>query len=187
MRREANSYVGGSMGNGPFRARVPALRMLRRWSVLRRSATVAVGVVACVAVVGVAASSAAGPTARAARTLSLNESAHLHLNSSHGFKLNEQGQATGSLRGPIYLYLIVSSTNRVTAEVRVYPHGGYMAGQGSADYRVSGSTASFSGTMSITHGSGTYAHVHGTGLHFSGTIKRTNDAVTVKLIGKLSY
>jgi hypothetical protein len=137
-----------------------------------------------VVVVGV--SGAAGSTARAARTISLNDSAHLHRISSHGFKLYETGQATGTIKGTIYLHLNVTSTNRVTAEISVYPKGSSMTGTGTASYHVVGGTANFSGTMSIVRGTGRYAHAHGSGLHFSGTIQRSNDAVTVHVSGKLS-
>ena len=36
-------------------------------------------------------------------------------------------------------------------------------------------------------GTGKYAHAHGSGLSFSGTIERSNDAVTVHVNGNLSY
>ena len=42
---------------------------------------------------------AAVPAARAARTISLNESGKLHLTSKHGFTLNEQGPASGTVAG----------------------------------------------------------------------------------------
>jgi hypothetical protein len=40
--------------------------------------------------------------------------------------------------------------------------------------------------MSITRGSGRYSHAHGSGLSFTGTIQRSNDAVTVHVNGKMS-
>jgi hypothetical protein len=133
------------------------------------------------------AGGASGATAGAARTITLNDTGHLHLTGSrHGFYLNETGQATGSIGGTIYLHLHIASTNRVTAEVNIYPHGSSMTGQASANYRVNGGTASFSGTMSIVRGTGSYSHAHGSGLSFSGTIQRSNDAVTVHVSGKLS-
>jgi hypothetical protein len=129
---------------------------------------------------------AAGSTAGAARTISLNDSAHLHRTSSHGFNLYESGTASGSLGGPLTLHLDVVSTNRVTAELTVHPSGGSMSGNASGSYHVNGGTASFAGTLSITRGTGSYSHAHGSGISFSGTIQRSNDAVTVKVSGKLS-
>lgn len=46
--------------------------------------------------------------------------------------------------------------------------------------------ADFSGSLSIGSGTGSYAHAHGLGLSFSGTIARSNDAVTVHVSGSVS-
>ncbi|HEY7933273.1 MAG TPA: hypothetical protein VID48_05550 [Solirubrobacteraceae bacterium] len=62
-----------------------------------------------------------------------------------------------------------------------------MTGVASGSYRNNGSTASFKGTMSIVRGTGKYKHARGSGLSFSGTVKRSNDAVTVHVSGKLTY
>ena len=145
------------------------------------------GVLTGVAGLGVASSSAAGSRAVAARTLSLNETGHLHRTSSSGLKLNEQGSASGTIKGTIYIHLDVVSPNRVTAEVNIYPSGGSLTGHGSANYEVGGSYASFSGTLSISRGTGTYAHAHASNLRFTGSIKRVNDATTVEVSGPLSY
>jgi hypothetical protein len=128
-----------------------------------------------------------GSGAHASRTISLNDSGHLHRTSHKGFNLYESGTASGSLAGSLSLHLDVVSTNRVSATLTVSPSGGSMTGTASASYRNNGGTASFSGTMSISHGTGKYAHAHGSGLRFSGTIQRSNDAVTVKVNGSLSY
>jgi hypothetical protein len=132
------------------------------------------------------AAHANAPAARVARTVTLNESGRLHLTSKHGFTLNEEGAASGAIKGRIYLHLTISSTNRVTAEVSIYPTGGSLTGNASASYHVTGATASFSGTMSIARGTGSYRNARGSGLGFSGTIARSNDAVSVHLTGRLS-
>ena len=130
---------------------------------------------------------AAAARARAARTVSLTETGHLHLvGKPHGFTLNEQGTASGTAKGAIYVHLTIVSTSRVTAEVSIYPRGGSITGYATASYRTSSSTASFNGSMSVVRGTGSYAHAHGTGLRFSGTIERSNDAVTVYVSGRLS-
>jgi len=149
-----------------------------------------VGVVYLAALAGllaVTASSDAQPLARAARTISLNDSGRLHLTSHHGFTLNEQGTASGTIHGTIYIHLNVSSTNHVTAEVNIYPSGGSLTGNASAAYHVHGSVASFNGTMNVARGSGTYSDAHASGLSFTGTIQRSNDAVGVQVSGRLSY
>ncbi len=144
------------------------------------------GLLAAVGVFGAGGASAGPVKAHAAKTVNLNESGSLRLTSSHGLMLNEKGTASGTIKGAIYIHLNVSSTNRVTAEVSIYPSGGSLTGHGSANYRVVGSTATFSGTLAITRGTGHYAHAHATGLRFTGTIARKTDAVTVHVSGRLS-
>jgi hypothetical protein len=127
-----------------------------------------------------------GGVARA-RTVTLSEGGRLHLTSHHGFTLNEQGNAYGTISGTIYIHLRVSSTNHVTAEVNIYPSGGSLTGYASAGYHVHGSVASFNGSMSIARGTGRYSHARGNGLSFTGTIQRSNDAVNVHVSGGMSY
>jgi hypothetical protein len=142
---------------------------------------------ACAAALAAGATGASGSTAGAARTISLNDSAHLHRTSSHGFNLYESGSASGSLSGSITLHLDVVSTNRVTAQLTFHPHGGgSINATASGNYRNNGSTASFSGTLTVHGGSGSYSHAHGTGLGFSGSIQRSNDATTVRVSGHFS-
>jgi hypothetical protein len=142
---------------------------------------------ACALALTTGAAGASGSTAGAARTISLNDTAHLRRTSSHGFNLYESGSTSGSIGGTITLHLDVVSTNRVTAQISVHPRGGgSINGSASGSYRNNGSTASFSGTMSVTSGSGSYSGAHGSGLSFSGTIQRTTDAVTVRVSGHFS-
>lgn len=150
---------------------------------------VACGVAAMTGPLGCSAALAAAqpsPTARAARTFSLNESGSLHMTSKHDFTLNEQGSASGTIAGTIYVHLTVTSTSRVTAEVNIYPRGGSITGYGSAGYHRGSTIATFSGSASISGGTGGYGHAHGSGLSFSGTIARSNDAITVRLSGTVS-
>ena len=162
-------------------------RMLARRSSAPGGIALALGAVACALTLG--AGGAFGSTgslhARAANTISLSENGNLHLTSHHGFHLNEQGTASGTIRGSIYIHLDVSSTNRVTAEVNIYPSNGSLTGSGTANYRADGGQATFSGTLSILRGTGSYAGAHASGLSFSGTIQRVNDATTVHLSGPL--
>ncbi len=130
---------------------------------------------------------AADPSALAARTVFLNESAHLHLTSKHGFTLNEEGSASGTVTGAIYVHLTLTSSTRVTAEVDIYPRGGSISGNGEASYHRAATTASFSGSMSIDRGTGSYDHVHGSGLSFSGMIQESkDDVITVHVSGSVS-
>jgi hypothetical protein len=125
--------------------------------------------------------------ATAARAVSVSENGRLRLTSKKGFTLNERGAASGTIAGTIYIHLHLVSNSRVTAEVNIYPRDGSLTGSGSASYRVEGGLAVFSGTLAITRGSGTYAHARASGLHFTGSIQRRDDAVSVRLSGHLSY
>jgi hypothetical protein len=180
MGRDINSHMEGTMGNQSSRKRKSARMRIS-------TAALALGAAATAAAFGTAGAGAAGPHASAARTLNLNDSAALHLENKHGLVLKEGGTATGSLGGKLYLQLDVTSTRSVTAQVQVYPKGGSISGAAKASYHVAGSTASFSGTLAITKGSGTYSKAKASALKFSGTIQRSNDAVTVHVSGPMSY
>jgi hypothetical protein len=133
-----------------------------------------------------AAAPAGASSGRMASTVSLSDSGHLHLTSHHSFTLNEQGSASGTISGTIYIHLNVVSTNRVTAEVSIYPSGGSITGHATATYRPSGAVATFAGTMTVVRGTGHYAGASGSGLSFTGTVQRQNDAVTVHVSGRMS-
>ena len=91
------------------------------------------------------------------------------------------------MTGTIYVHLTAVSTSRVTAEVNIYPRGGSISGVGTGSYRRAGTTAVFSGSLSIGRGTGSYARVHGSGLSFGGTIAESDDdAITVHVSGRVS-
>jgi hypothetical protein len=156
----------------------------------RRAGLMSAGLLtaALLAVAPAGSPAARGPhaNARAARSFNLEENGSLHLTSKHGFTLNEQGTATGTVRGTIYVHLKIVSSRHVSAEVSIYPRNGSITGYGSAGYQRKSSFAVFSGTMSIARGTGSYSRARGSGLSFSGTIQRSNDAVTVHVSGRVS-
>jgi hypothetical protein len=160
------------------------IRRLARLAGILAAATVSCGVLAAAGPFG--AAGATPPHGRAARTISLNEFGQLHLLSKHGFTLNEQGTASGTIRGPISVRLTIVSTSRVSAEVTISPNGGSISGSGTGSYHKGETSASFAGSMSIAHSSGSYAHAEGSGLSFSGTIARSNDAIAVHVSGRFS-
>jgi hypothetical protein len=181
MARETSSY-----GASRRSIRVHTRSGRARARAMLMAGTMSAGVLTVLGGLGVGTSGAAGPRAVAARTISLSETGHLHRTGSSGLKLNEQGSASGTIKGTIYIHLDVVSPNRVTAEINIYPKGGSLTGTGSAAYHVNGGTANFSGTMSIRRGTGTYSHAHGSGLSFNGTIQRLSGAVTVHVNGHMS-
>jgi hypothetical protein len=164
-----------------------SVRNNSRW--LRRAAIAGAGLTTILAALapGAVGASAASPIrARQARTITLNDTGRLHETAHHGFRLDEQGTASGTIKGSIYIHLDITSTNHVTAEVSIYPSNGSLTGQGSANYRSEGGEATFSGTLAISRGTGAYAGAHASALSFSGTIQRSNDATTVHVSGNLS-
>jgi hypothetical protein len=148
------------------------------------AATVSLAASLASGTLALSASQARTAVGSGARVLSLNENGSLHLTSKNGFTLNEQGFASGTVRGKIYVHLSIVSSRRVTAELNIYPSGGSITAQGSASYHKERTSARFSGSMSIERGTGSYAHARGSGLSFSGAIARSNDAVTVHVAGK---
>jgi hypothetical protein len=141
---------------------------------------------ATVLIAPAAASPHGAARGHAARTFTLRETGSLRLTSKHGFTLNEQGRASGTASGAIYVHLRIVSTSRVTAELSIYPHGGSISGHGTAGYHRGHSSASFSGSLSIDRGTGTYAHAKGSGLSFSGTIQRSDDSIVVHVSGRVT-
>ncbi len=160
--------------------------MIRRTRIHRQlavagSLAVAAGALALAGVAG-----ASGSSATAARTVTLNDTGHLRETSHKNFYLNYSGQATGTVGGTLYLHLHVISTNRFTAELSVYPHGSSISGTASGSYRNQGATASFTGTLTVTHGTGSDAGAHGSGIGFHGSTQRANGATTVSVSGHFS-
>jgi hypothetical protein len=161
-------------------------RRARGFSCLLMAAAILSLTVSCASETLAARASQARPAlASGARVISLNENGTLQLTSKHGFTLNEQGVASGTVKGAIYVHLSIVSSSRVTAELNIYPHGGSLTAHGSAGYHKESTSAHFSGTMSIERGTGSYAHAQGSGLSFTGTIQRSNDAVTVHVAGRV--
>ncbi|HTC71763.1 MAG TPA: hypothetical protein VK655_02670 [Solirubrobacteraceae bacterium] len=165
----------------PRRCARPSSR--RMWS---RNGTLSLVAALLAAVALVAAVPAGASSGYTTSNISLSDTGHLHLTSHHSFTLNEQGSASGTISGPIYIHLNVVSTNHVTAEVSIYPSGGSITGRATASYHPSGAVATFAGTMTVVRGTGRYAGANGSGLSFTGTVQRTNDAVTVRVSGRMS-
>ena len=146
------------------------------------------GLVALLLALGAAPGLAsARPRATAARSVTVSETGRLHRTSGNLAHLNEQGSASGTIKGAVYIHLRVGARQTFTAEVNFYPRGGSISGRGSGRYSLSGGSARFSGTVAIARGTGTYAHARAENLRFSGSIRRSDEAVTVTLSGTLRY
>jgi hypothetical protein len=126
----------------------------------------------------------AGWHADAARTISLHETAYLHLVSHQGSQiLHEEGRASGTLRGQLIVVIDIAYTQAtVTFTARL--SNGTFSGRGVEAYYVSGKVGHFSGHMGVTGGTGTYARATGS-LQASGLIKRTHYEVVMTVNGNL--
>jgi hypothetical protein len=125
--------------------------------------------------------------ARSARLLKVNDSGHLHLLHAYGEVINEEGKASGTLPGTVFVHMTVGAAN-VTASFTIRSAGGgSIEGHGQAVLHSSTLYSSFAGTLSVSHGTGRYSHAHGTGKLY-GTIERTPiKHLTVQTTGTLDY
>jgi len=177
------------MGHHVVRRATHCRRRSRRLGPRARAPRLSVMLAALLVLACGGAPTSGAATARAARTYSLTDTGHLHRTSGRGITINqelsEQGSASGTIPGTIYIHLKVVSVNRVTAQLNIYPSGGSITASASATYRSAGAVASFTGTLSVLHGTGRFSHAHGSGLSFTGTVQRVNDAITVRLSGSM--
>jgi hypothetical protein len=148
-------------------------------------AALATLIAAATVLVSSAESSAAGPRAHAARTLSGTATAHLHLVEPDGSKLIEEGAVTGALVGSAWAELHTGAVFK--ARFTIQTDAGAISGRGQATPHGSGRYQSFSGWFLATSGSGRYAHIRGrAGLY--GVFDLRSDSVVIQTTdGTLSY
>ena len=142
-----------------------------------------------VALDGAALPGGASPAraARMARALSVRDEGRLHLISSSGARLVEEGPVSGTIPGRVRVRFAFSGGPTVDAQFTIYTRYGSINGQGQG--RVSNPASpvpSFRGALSITGGSRRYAHARGSGELF-GVFYRRSRGLTVQAIGKLRY
>jgi hypothetical protein len=123
-------------------------------------------------------------SARAARTLNVTDTAHLHRVSNSGEEILEVGRATGTLPGSVRAYINVGAT--VIVHFTIDTAAGAISGAGSGRLKGRAAEPSFAGRMTVGHGTGRYAHAHGEG-GFYGTLDRKTYALVVQTTGTLSY
>jgi hypothetical protein len=132
----------------------------------------------------------AGVRGREAKVVSVNDTGHLHLIGRSGpgeSRLIEIGRATGTLPGTVRATLSFSG-NIVPIQITVYLHGGSISAQGTAKLgSEQREYVSFSGSLTITHGSGRYAHASGTGRLYGTVDRHKNNAVVAQVIGRLRF
>jgi hypothetical protein len=127
------------------------------------------------------------PSVAAARMLNVRDEGHLHLITSDGSELIDEGPATGSVPGKVRVHFVYNGNPQVSAQFTIYGHSGSITGKAKA--KLNNPTSpdpSFRGAFTITAGSGHYAHIHGTGELF-GVFTRRGYALLVQTIGNLAY
>ena len=122
--------------------------------------------------------------ARAARTISGADSAHLHLLRQDESLLFEEGRASGVLPGRMSAQLTIAQLYSGTCTIST--NGGSITGHGVATPHGTGRFQSFSGTLTITGGTGRFRNAHGrTGLY--GTFDRRTFSLVIQTTGNFSY
>jgi hypothetical protein len=123
--------------------------------------------------------------ASAARAVSGNDNATLHLVHVDGSMLYEEGRASGSLPGAVRAWLHLGAT--FTGRFVFYTHSGAIIGHGAGTpHQGRYPYESFSGTAEITGGTSRYSHIHGS-LGFYGVLNRNGDAIQMQTRGTLAY
>lgn len=125
------------------------------------------------------------PAAHASRSVSVSETARLHLVSKSGSRLTERGTASGTLPGPVDAHLVVEVTE-ATGTVTIHPRGGSLTLSVESFARSSGTIAHLRGTLTVKTGTGRYAHARGSA-NFTATVNRRSWAIRVSAHGHLSY
>lgn len=144
------------------------------------------GLTMCGLIVNYASADAKSRThAHAARAVSGNDNATLHLVHANGSTLYEQGQASGSLPGAIHAWLDVGA--KFAGRFVFYTGSGTISGDGLAkSHQGRYPYVSFSGIADITSGTHRYAHTSGS-LGFYGVLNRESDVVQFQTRGTLTY
>jgi hypothetical protein len=148
-------------------------------------------IVACFLCLWFVASPAVGAAVRGreAQVVSVNDTGHMHLIRKTGTNestLIEEGKAAGTLPGAVRATFMIGG-NTVPSGLTIYLHGGSISAQGIETLgTVRGQYVSFSGQITVSHGSGRYAHASGSGKLY-GTVNRyNNDAVVAQVVGRLN-
>lgn len=157
-----------------------------------RSAALAIAAsaigIGVVAVAPTAADQSAGrdPLARAAHTIWVTEQVHGTNVSHEGNKFfNDRGYGTGTFNCPTLMQMRVYYTKGFIS-ITCKMSAGEMEAAGRVAFFSAGATATFTGTIPITHGTGKYVHASG---HYrvEGTEVRKTLAVQASTRGWFSY
>lgn len=127
-----------------------------------------------------------GATAHAARTIFVHESVHATNVNHQGNKvINDRGTGKGTFDCPTVMQVRVYFTSGFTS-ITCYTSNGVIEAAGKVAFFSAGATATFTGTIPITHGTRLYAHCSG---HYrvEGTETRKTYAVEATTSGWFTY
>ena len=124
--------------------------------------------------------------AHAARTTSVREAVRASNVSHQGNSvINDRGRGTGTFSCAAQMQVKVSYTKGTTRFTCTTSVGSVVA-SGAATFFASGTTATFTGTMTILSGTGRYAHAKGK-LRVEGTMQRKTFYVEASVSGMMTY
>jgi hypothetical protein len=126
----------------------------------------------------------ANVAARAAKSISVSDTGHLHRIRNAGEAITEEGQTKGTIPGRVLARLVVGPEVEVT--FTIFTHAGTISGKGSGVPKGRSEEPSFNGSMTLTSGTGLYRRIHGHG-RFYGTLNRSTYKMVVQTAGTVSY
>jgi hypothetical protein len=144
--------------------------------------------IAALLVVWAAGVSSAEPSGHAAkrRSMTLSDTASLHMTRKSGNVIYEKGTATGTLPGKVTARFVTGVT-KVTGTVTFKPYSGGSVTMSAVGYPQSANTVTrFTGTIAVRKGTGKYKNALGSGT-FNGTANRKTWAVTVHATARVTY
>jgi hypothetical protein len=125
---------------------------------------------------------------RAARTVSIRDTANLRVVRSNGATRLDKGAVSGTLPGTLELDADIPGTSTsFTFSFTLHVAGGTITGRGKGTlHEGKPPYETFAGAGVVSGGSGRYVHVSGTG-HFYGSENRRTHSGTVQVLATLRY
>lgn len=122
----------------------------------------------------------------AARTIAMRETVRATNVSHQGYTvINDRGRGTGTIDCAAVMQVIVHYT-KGTAKLTCTTSAGSVTASGTTAFFTAGQTATFTGTMAVSHGTGKYVHASGK-VSVEGTWQRKTLVLQAFVTGTISY
>jgi hypothetical protein len=123
----------------------------------------------------------------AARTISVHEIMHTDEVISHkgNTAVDERGRGTGTYFCAVIMKMTISYTSG-TVDMSCSTSSGNLSAGGKVSFFTSGTTGTFTGTLTPQHGTGKYTHASGR-LHVEGSMVRKTFALSATMSGVVTY